>query len=225
MANDTFLKKLGGASPVQRTTMSFDVIRINFTQEGIGEIMDHMEELEAIRSASEHDQIYVYMSGCPGGYVDTAMSIINALIQTPAKTFAVLEGHNASAATMIPLACRQVVVTPYTGMMLHTASGGNYGTVANAERAAAHHAKQIHSFLDDLYEGFLSAEEIDQLKNGLEIYLGHDEIEERLQVRAKVLQCDVTEENETPCGVCSDCLGSAEAAKPVTATKRVKKAK
>lgn len=203
------LRMLNGSGVVQRTTTQRDIIRINFTEQGISGISDHLEELEAIRSAGAEDLIVLYFSDAPGGSMGTGQSLINALMETPAHTVAVLEGHNCSLATMVPLICREIIVTPYTSMMLHSVSGGAYGTMVNQERQAMFFSKLYSDFIEDVYDGFLSPEEIQDLKNGLEIYLNSEEIEERLQRRAELLAAEA-EEEECPgsagsrgCGGCS----------------------
>lgn len=187
------LRMLNSSGVVQRTTTQRDIIRINFTEQGISGISDHLEELEAIRSADADDLILLYFSDAPGGSMGTGQSLINAIMETPAHTVAILEGHNCSLATMIPLLCREVIVTPYTSMMLHSVSGYSHGTMVNQERQAMFFSKLYSDFIDDVYDGFLSTEEIQDLKNGLEIYLNSEEIEERLQRRAELMEAEAEE--------------------------------
>lgn len=179
-----------GAGKVSKETITsqYQVIRINFTAEGIGVVDNHLEELEAIRGAGEEDVIICYFTDCCGGVVGTGMSIINALNQTLAHTVAVLEGHNASLGSMVPLACEEVVVTPYTSMMLHSAEGGGYGTVVNLERQSVFFSKMLTGFMEDVYEGFVTKEELEDLRKGLEVYLNADQIGERLEGRKKHLE-------------------------------------
>lgn len=171
---------------VTRETQRSEIITINFTNEGIDGVADHLEELDAIRNSQEQDTILLYFSGCPGGNVDTGLAIINAISQTQARVVAIMEGHNASLATMIPMVCDEVVVTPYTSMMLHTAqTGGGYGTVHNVAKCTAHGALLIAKFLRDIYEGFATEEEIVKMIDGVELYLTDDEIKERLEARVE----------------------------------------
>ena len=199
--NDVF-----GISPVQRETITqqFDVIRISFNERGIMGVSEHLEELNAIYSAGSDDVIEIRVSGCPGGSADTIQTIIHALIATPAHTVCVLSGTNSSAATMIPLVCSEVITTPYTSMMCHSVSGGNFGTMANQERSAVFFSKLYSDFTEDIYSNFLSPSELDDLKKGLEIYLSADEIEERLQRRAELLAAEDEEEECSGCEGCSN---------------------
>ena len=190
--NDVF-----GISPVQRETITqqFDVIRISFNERGIMGVSEHLEELNAIYSAGSDDVIEIHVSGCPGGSADTIQTIIHALIATPAHTVCVLSGTNSSAATMIPLVCSEVITTPYTSMMCHSVSGGNFGTMANQERSAVFFSKLYSDFMEDIYSNFLSPSELDDLKKGLEIYLDAESIRERLQRRAELLESEANVED------------------------------
>lgn len=212
-----------GASPVQRETITqqYDVIRIYFTEEGIGGVSQHIEELEAIRSAGPNDILEIHVADNPGGSAGTIVTIIHALLSTPAHTVCILNGNCASASTFLPLVCAETIVGPYATMMCHSCAGGVGGIMANQERSAVFFSKLYSELMDDIYANFLSESELDDLKKGLEIYLDAEAIQERLERRAKVMQCDVTEEfPENACGMCEDC----EAEKSVAIDEVVKPA-
>ena len=223
------LRMLNGSGVVQRTTTQRDIIRINFTAQGIGTADEHLEELEAIRSSGPEDLIVVYFTDCGGGVVGTGMSLINAVMETHAHTVAVLEGHNASMCSMIPLVFKEIIVTPYASMMLHSAAGSNYGTIANLERQSTFFSKMFSDFMEDIYDGFVDPLELEDLRKGLEIYLSADEIEERLSKRAELMQAEAEINGDCGCDGCEEHLAEAvatQAVKPVPAKKKapVKKA-
>lgn len=183
------------AGVVTRQRMTSEVITINFTDDGIDGVGSHLEELDAIRGAEENDIVMLYFSGCPGGHINTGLSIMNAITQSPARVVAVLEGHNASLATMIPMVCDEIVVTPYTTMMVHTAQMGiGYGTAHNAARSASFFSEEVAELLTDLYKGFLTEEEIQNLLDGVELYLTDEQITERIKRRVEVLSKEETVE-------------------------------
>ena len=183
----------------ESVTHHYDIIRIYFTEEGIGGISDHIEELEAIRSAGPNDVLEIHVSDNPGGSAGTTVTLVHALISTPAHTICVLNGNCASAATFIPLVCSETVVGPYATMMCHSCAGGVGGIMANQERSATFFAKHYSDLMDDIYENFLDENELSDLKKGLEIYLNSEEIEERLQRRAELLAAEAEEEECAPC--------------------------
>lgn len=193
------LKKLGLAATgvVSKQTLSREVIRINFTELGIGGVSEHLEEIEAIRDAGSEDMVVLHFIGCPGGVVDTGMAIMNAIMSSDAHTVAVMEGHNASLATMIPMVCKEVIITPYASFMCHSVSGGAYGTVGNLERHALFCTGQYNRFVDDVYEGFLKPDELGKLRDGVEFYFTDEEISERIKNRAEVIKAP-TETEKAP---------------------------
>lgn len=190
---------------VETITQSFDIIRIYLTDSGINEIDEHLDQIEAIKNATENDVIEVYTISCGGGLVNTIVPLCNALATTPAHTVCYVEGHCASAGTFPSMICNQVFVGAYSSFMLHCASGGTgYGTMVNSAESAKFFEKQYSSLLDDIYEGFVSPEEARMLHDGREIYLNDEQIQERLDKRAEILseecdcgECDV-EETEFP---------------------------
>lgn len=177
--------KLGGEN-LTRIVNKSEVIHINLTDSGITEIDNHIEQIEAIRHAEPNDIIVVFLSSCPGGYLSTTQSFINAIVSTDAHVIGVLEGENASAATIIAMQCHELVVTPYSSMMIHSAHGGAVGTTANTERNAVFSAKWIDKLFRDVYKDFLTEEEFIDVNKGLNIYLNDDEISERLKKREEI---------------------------------------
>ena len=231
------------SSPVHRETITqqYDVIRIYFTEEGIGGVSQHIEELEAIRSAGPNDILEIHVADNPGGSAGTIVTIIHALLSTPAHTVCILNGNSASAATFIPLVCAETIVGPYATMMCHSCAGGSGGIMANQERSATFFAKHYSELMDDIYSNFLSPTELDDLKKGLEIYMDAEEIKRRLEIRAELLseECDCEEcseecddtcsSTENPCKECYDLppivLPEQEAPQEKPARKRAVKPK
>lgn len=184
---------------VDTITQSFNVIRIYLT-DSIDEIDSHMEQIEAIRSASEVDIIEIYTISNCGGYVNTIVPLCNALANTPAHTVCYVEGHCASAGTFPAMVVDEVRVGAYASFMLHCASGGaGHGTMVNSAESARFFEKQYSSLLEDIYHGFISPEEAKMLHDGREIYLDSEEIEERLKLRAEKMK------QEAECCECEDC--------------------
>lgn len=185
---------------IETVTQSFDIIRI-YLPDSINELDEHMDQIEAIRSASENDIIEVYCISNRGGYVDTIVPLCNALATTPAHTVCFVEGHCASAGTFPSMVCDSVEVGAYASFMLHCAQGGTgYGTMVNSAESAKFFEKQYGALLEDIYSGFVTSEEARMLHDGRELYLSAEAIMERLQRRAELLAAEAEEE---------ECSGSA----------------
>ena len=63
----------------------------------------------------------------PGGALDSANMIIDAITSSPATVVASLSGTVASAGTIITLACDEIEIADYTAWMTHNYSGGLVG--------------------------------------------------------------------------------------------------
>ena len=91
--------------------------------------------------------------------------------------------------------------------MIHSVSGGAGGTMKNTAEAAKFYEKQYAAFIEEVYQGFLSPEELGLVHNGRELYLNAQEIQERLEARHKYFEAKAKEEQEK-----QDAAEAAEAA-------------
>ena len=169
-------------------TQSFDVIRVYLTEDGIGGVSEHLDQIEAINSATENDIVEVYCIGCPGGSADTIIAILNALSNTPAHTATILEGHNASAASMPMMVTDEVRIGKYYSVMFHNVAGGVGGNMTNTAEAAKFYEQHYNKFFADLYNNFFDEKELLLIQNGREIYLDAEAIQERLEARSEYFQ-------------------------------------
>lgn len=184
---------------VETITQSFNVIRVYLTDEGVNGTSEHLDQLEAILEATENDIVEVYCLGCGGGSADSIIMLLNALASTPAHTVTILEGHNASAASMPMMVTDSVRLGMYASVMFHSVAGGVFGHMANTAEAAKFYEQHYSKFFNDLYSNFLTEEELTLIQNGREIYLDAEAIEERLKLRAEKMKQDAE------CCECEEC--------------------
>lgn len=179
------LKFNGGfnGEDVVRTSVLGRRIEI-FLDQPIGMPDEHREEIHAIRSAGPDDCVILYLN-TPGGVLATAQAIMNAMYTTPAEVLVVLEGMIASAGTMIACAASNVQVMPHTQFMIHSASGGEVGILRNNARYAEFSQKVTEKLMRDVYEDFLTEEELIEVFNGRELWFDDDETLARFQARAE----------------------------------------
>lgn len=180
---------------VETITQSFNVIRIYLTDDGVNGTSSHLDQLEAILDATQNDVIEVYCLGCGGGSADSIIMLLNALAQSPAHTVTILEGHNASAASMPMMVTDDVRIGMYSSVMFHNVAGGVIGNMTNTAEAAKFYEQNYNRFFADLYNGFFSEEELSSIRQGREIYLDAENIQERLDKRREILaqECDCEE--------------------------------
>lgn len=191
---------------VETITQSFNIIRVYLTDEGVNGTAEHLDQLEAILDATQNDVIEVYCLGCGGGSADSIIMLLNALAQSPAHTVTILEGHNASAASMPMMVTDEVRVGMYSSVMFHNVAGGVVGNMTNTAEAAKFYEQHYNKFFADLYNKFFSPEELSLIQNGREIYMDSEEIKRRLELRAELLseECDCDECSGEQCVPCDD---------------------
>lgn len=142
------------------------------------------EVVALLSTASENDEI-VFNINSYGGYVDTLNMLVGWKAMCPARQVHVLMGNASSAATALFLShADEYVIGDHASFMIHEFQVGTGGTESNSFRQSEFNHKRNHEFVRETYEGFLTEDEIEnQVLKGLEIYLGAEEIKERLVAR------------------------------------------
>lgn len=142
---------------------------------------------QAIGELEEGDQVKIRFNS-PGGNAWGLVSLINAIKTTDAEVIGVIEGECYSAASILALHCQQIIVMPYSTMMVHACSYGTAGKdsdiVAHVTQATEWNRKLIES----TYEGFLSTQEIKDVLNGREFWFNAEEMQKRFEARARHLE-------------------------------------
>lgn len=124
----------------------------------------------------------------PGGVVDTAIMICNAIRKCEAPVVASITGSVASAGTIITMGCDDIEVDPHVAFMIHNYSGSMSGK--------GHEMKARQKFIDthlsnvfkSYYSGFVTEEEIEDLLDGNDMWLGAEEVQTRWASRKQYLQ-------------------------------------
>lgn len=156
-------------------------------------------EIIALLDTTPSDALIVLKINSPGGYLDSALSLIEAIKFSEATVVCELSGTVASAATMIALACHNIDIAPYTTFMIHNFSGGAMGKGHELLSNIEFMIKSNKAFFEDIYEGFLSEDEIATVLAGKDIYLNDDEVMERFEMvkmlRQEAIDADAEEMN------------------------------
>jgi ATP-dependent protease ClpP protease subunit len=141
-------------------------------------------------TAEENTTVDIYLN-TPGGIIDSAFMITNAIKNSKAKVIGHLSGTVASAGTLISMACDELDLTPHLSFMIHNYSGGMAGK--------GHEMKARQKFTDDhlndafkyYYSGFLSDEEMEKVIEGTDLWMGTDEVTERWSNRITYVKGEV----------------------------------
>lgn len=130
-------------------------------------------------TANEHDE-FTLLINSPGGILDSAFMVVDAISSSNAKIKCRLTGTVASAATIIALTCDEIETSFNLAFMIH-----NYSSVALSGKG--HEMKARQKFMDKelnksfkkYYSGFLSDEEIEDVIDGKDIWINAEEVNER----------------------------------------------
>ena len=155
------------------------------------EIVDPIEYNELchmLRGASSKEVIRLHIN-TPGGRLDSATMIIDAISQSDAYVIGVLSGTVASAGTMIALACDELECSSYLEFMIHYFSGGTAGKGNEMKSHGLFINKHMPMVFKKVYTGFLTETEIDDVIEGKDIWLNGDEVLERFE-NNKLGVCD-----------------------------------
>lgn len=156
--------------------------------QAIREQHNYRDLVQFMENAGENDTFHLYLDG-PGGYLSTCVNLIHTIGNTKAKVIGYLKGEVNSAHSNIFMACHEHVVYPYSLMMVHTFSGGTYGKGHDITRSAEAYNALTRTSYTDLYAGFLSEKEIeDVLENNKDLYFIGEDIADRLENTYKVRQ-------------------------------------
>lgn len=139
----------------------------------------YAELIHKIRTAGERDEIRLVLNG-PGGRCDTGVQIVNALLETPATTIAVIDGDCHSSFSLIALACKGWSVGPFANMLIHIWSGGYAGKAQEISAWQRFYTPYMEKICRGLYDNFLTEDELDRVLRGEDLWLDAEEIGGRL---------------------------------------------
>jgi len=174
------------SSNIRKSTIQYNGYDV-FLDTDIGSPEEYRDLIMILFSANEGDVI-TFNINSNGGHLDSAMAIIEGIKHSKARIEARILGACHSAASMILMYCPDVIVFKSSYCMIHTATFGSFGMTPQIKSHTDFNISHIEDILDDAYDGFLTAEELDKVKNGVEMWFGSEEIARRLANRQNKLQ-------------------------------------
>ena len=139
----------------------------------------YRRHFDILRKAREGDEIILYISSY-GGYLDTAVQFIYALLDTKAATTSVIYVA-ASAATLVAFACDKVVVKPISTIMLHNFSVAQQGKGAELRAKTDFDDRIFAAMCTMLYKGIVTDAEIKELQLDRDFWWLGRELLERME--------------------------------------------
>lgn len=153
----------------------------------VTETEDYHELVELLYNAGENDCVRIIISNF-GGSLSTCVALVNAIRSCRALTIGVLASVAYSAGGAIWLACEAQEVGQHVGFMAHDGQGASFGSLHQQKMSIEHDMTILRSLYTDVYEYFLTPEEIEVvLKNG-DLWIAGKEIVERLEKRDALIK-------------------------------------
>lgn len=149
-------------------------------------IIDEIEEpskfldlINILKTAEEHDQIFIYLN-TPGGSLTTTLQILSAMNQSMATIITCIEGEVCSAGTLIFLAGHKYIVNPNCTFMIHNYSQWAGGKGNELTLRVKYSEQHFNKLAYSIYSGFLTDDEIKSVLDGKDYWMDSDEIIRRL---------------------------------------------
>ena len=152
---------------------------------------------EAIRMAGENDIVRIHINS-PGGNLNTTIQLMRAIQDSEATVITSVEGECMSAATLIFLTGDMAEISPHSMFMFHNYSGGTIGKGGEMLDQLQYQHDWSNKLFREVYEAFLTEEEIDDMIKGKDLWMTGDEVTERLNQRAEFLSIKLADEQQDP---------------------------
>lgn len=196
MEAQNFLQALKNSQYISSTPHTFTHHDV-FIDCEVSEPENYRELITALFNANDGDTMTIYINS-PGGHLDSALAIIEALKNTQCHVTGVIMGACHSAASIISMYCHEVAVMDNAYSLVHTASFGSSGNTNNVKSHTEFTVKMVEKLLNNTYEGFLNKDELNKVKQGVELWFDAEEIRIRMESRVKYLQAQLKKkEKET----------------------------
>jgi ATP-dependent protease ClpP protease subunit len=153
----------------------------------------YVEWFDAIRHATEHDVVKIYINSI-GGDLFTAIQFMRVLSDTAATVICSVEGACMSAATMIFMCADSFEVTPHSIFMFHNYSGGTIGKGGEMIDQLVHERKWSERLMNEIYQDFLTHDEIQSMLNNKDLWMDGEEVVRRMHLRIASIQASMEEE-------------------------------
>lgn len=163
----------------------------------------YIDQFNTIRHASELDTIR-FILNTKGGVLATALQFIRVMGESKAHIITSIEGDCMSAGTMIFLAGHEFEIAANSSIMIHNYTGGIVGKAHEIHSQSDFQKQWANDFLNDIYDQFLTKEEINLVLSGKDLYFTTNEaairceklLQYREELSALIEEVEEEENNE-----------------------------
>lgn len=163
----------------------------------IEEYDEYLELIDALREATENDEVHIHIN-TPGGDLSIVAQILHNIEACNGTVVTHAEGEVSSGGSIIFFKGDQLIVGPYAEFLAHGPHGGRGGKVQDQVDGAKHTAAYVKELYHDVYGDFYSVTEINRILKGKEHYETAKEVMSRLEkARVKIMKeyNEMVEEN------------------------------
>lgn len=141
---------------------------------------EYVELLNILKIATKEDKVNIFLNN-NGGYLDTAIQIVNSIENCKSKVTTIINGACHSAASIIFLAGHKKVVEKSSYMLCHYYSNGIFGKGNELIENAKFSDKHFKNFFRRIYTNFLTKSELSKMFKGEDFWLDDEEIKKRIK--------------------------------------------
>lgn len=153
--------------------------------------VEQFEPLVAcLERAVQGDVVEIKLS-TPGGALHAVLPLLSAIAATKAQVFVHAVSDVASAGTFLLLMADDVFINPYVTVMFHQVTFGAYGQGNHVQDRVDHVVKSSKQLLGDMYRGFFTEDEIQQMHTGKEFWMDKNEFDVRYEARNKAQDAQI----------------------------------
>jgi ATP-dependent protease ClpP protease subunit len=146
-----------------------------YIRDTIDEPYNYNEMCYLLATARKGTTVELFLN-TPGGIIDTAFMLADAIRSSKAKVIGHLAGTVASAGTIIAMVCDEIRTAPHLSFMIHNYSGGMQGKGNELKARQQFVDAQLNSAFKTFYSGFLTEEEMDKVIEGTDMWMGTEEV-------------------------------------------------
>lgn len=151
-----------------------------FLSETIENKSDYYEFLRVVNSTTRYDEIHIHINNY-GGDLDAAIQMYHSLVRCGARIVIYIEGACMSAATVVMMCADEIEFCPWSSIMIHAYSGGEFGKYQEIQSASEFHKEWFSNFMNDVYGDFLTKKELTQVLGGKDLWLNADDAMNRFK--------------------------------------------